>query len=152
MRATVSDSFKTSPWRRPYREGMNPALNYIGIIVTDMPATVGFYRRLGLDFPAGAETEPHAEVTLAGGFRVAFDAADMVQGFLPGYRPASGSWGSLGFECATPAEVDRVYTDMTGAGYHGEKEPWDAFWGQRYAVLHDPNGHGVDLFAALPQS
>ena len=26
-------------------------------------------------------------------------------------------------------------------------KPWDAFWGQRYAVLHDPDGHQVDLYA-----
>jgi uncharacterized glyoxalase superfamily protein PhnB len=28
-------------------------------------------------------------------------------------------------------------------------EPWDAFWGQRYAVVHDPDGNGVDLFCPL---
>jgi uncharacterized glyoxalase superfamily protein PhnB len=35
------------------------------------------------------------------------------------------------------------------AGFHGEKEPWDAFWGHRYAQLQDPDGVGIDLFAAL---
>jgi uncharacterized glyoxalase superfamily protein PhnB len=35
------------------------------------------------------------------------------------------------------------------AGFTGEKEPWDAFWGQRYAQLADPDGVPVDLFAAL---
>ena len=34
-----------------------------------------------------------------------------------------------------------------GAGYEGHKEPWDAFWGHRYAIVHDPDGNGVDLFA-----
>jgi uncharacterized glyoxalase superfamily protein PhnB len=28
--------------------------------------------------------------------------------------------------------------------------PWDAFWGMRYAVVKDPDGNAVDLFAALP--
>jgi uncharacterized glyoxalase superfamily protein PhnB len=28
--------------------------------------------------------------------------------------------------------------------------PWDAFWGQRYATVLDPDGNSVDLFAALP--
>jgi hypothetical protein len=28
-------------------------------------------------------------------------------------------------------------------------KPWDAFWGQRYAVVHDPDGNGVDLLAPL---
>ena len=38
---------------------------------------------------------------------------------------------------------------VTAAGFHGEKEPWDAFWGQRYAQVRDPDGVPVDLFAAL---
>jgi len=41
---------------------------------------------------------------------------------------------------------------MTAAGFQGHVEPWDAFWGQRYATLRDPDGNGVDLFAALPTS
>jgi uncharacterized glyoxalase superfamily protein PhnB len=46
--------------------------------------------------------------------------------------------------------VDKRYGELVAAGYEGHKEPWDAFWGMRYAVLHDPDGNGVDLFAALP--
>lgn len=36
------------------------------------------------------------------------------------------------------------------AGIGGHLPPWDAFWGQRYAVVHDPDGTPVDLFAGLP--
>ena len=56
----------------------------------------------------------------------------------------------IAFRCDRPAEVDAVYADLTGAGYDGHLQPWDAFWGQRYAVVHDPDGNGVDLFAPLP--
>ncbi|MFD1052454.1 VOC family protein [Kibdelosporangium lantanae] len=49
----------------------------------------------------------------------------------------------------TPAEVDATYAAMVAAGYKGHREPWDAFWGMRYAVLHDPDGNGVDLHANL---
>jgi len=38
---------------------------------------------------------------------------------------------------------------MVDAGFHGEQEPWDAFWGQRYAQLQDPDGVPVDMYAAL---
>ena len=48
-----------------------------------------------------------------------------------------------------PAEVDELYEQVTAAGFVGEKEPWDAFWGQRYAQLCDPDGVPVDLFATL---
>ncbi|MDQ3164047.1 MAG: VOC family protein, partial [Actinomycetota bacterium] len=45
--------------------------------------------------------------------------------------------------------VDEVYARVTAAGFRGEKEPWDAFWGQRYAQLLDPDGVPVDLYAPL---
>jgi uncharacterized glyoxalase superfamily protein PhnB len=51
--------------------------------------------------------------------------------------------------CTSPAEVDEIYARVTGAGFHGEKAPWDAFWGQRYAQLQDPDGVPVDLYARL---
>jgi uncharacterized glyoxalase superfamily protein PhnB len=91
---------------------------------------------------------------LAGGFRIMFDPESTIMSFDPGWtRPSSGSpRTSLAFECADPAEVDATYRAMTAAGYDGHLQPWDAFWGQRYATLRDPDGTGVDLFAALPMS
>jgi uncharacterized glyoxalase superfamily protein PhnB len=38
---------------------------------------------------------------------------------------------------------------LTDAGFTWTKEPYDAFWGQRYANLADPDGNVVDLFAPL---
>ncbi|MGB5655838.1 MAG: glyoxalase, partial [Acidimicrobiia bacterium] len=29
------------------------------------------------------------------------------------------------------------------------RAPFDAFWGQRYATVLDPDGNGVDLFAPI---
>jgi uncharacterized glyoxalase superfamily protein PhnB len=56
---------------------------------------------------------------------------------------------SLAFLCDSPADVDRLYAELVAAGATGHREPWDAFWGQRYATLRDPDGNGVDLFAPL---
>ena len=38
---------------------------------------------------------------------------------------------------------------VVAAGYRGETPPYDAFWGQRYATVIDPEGLWVDLYAAL---
>jgi catechol 2,3-dioxygenase-like lactoylglutathione lyase family enzyme len=125
-------------------------LDVIGLVVTDMAGTLAFYRRLGLDIPAEADGEPHVEFTLPGGLRLAWDTNEVMASFDPGFQPGRVGNGSLAFRADNPASVDRVYFDMTSAGYHGHLEPWDAFWGQRYAVLHDPDGRVVDLFAPLP--
>ncbi len=128
---------------------MAPFFSVVGLVVADMAAALAFYRRLGLDVPAEADTEPHVEVALPGGVRLAFDTHETIRSFLPGFvAPQGGAQLSLAFRCADPAEVDATYAAMVAAGHHGHLEPWDAFWGQRYAVLHDPDGNGVDLFAA----
>ncbi|MFD6922330.1 VOC family protein [Streptomyces sp. NPDC059944] len=130
---------------------MTPRFDVIGLVVSDMAASLAFYRRLGLDFPAGAEAEPHVEAGLPGGLRLALDTEETVRSFHPGWRPPSGGGRmSLALRCDDPAEVDSVYAELVDAGHHGELKPWDAFWGMRYAVVHDPDGNGVDLFAPLP--
>lgn len=132
---------------------MTPHLDVIGLVVADMGKSLAFYRRLGLDIPAAADTEPHVEVALGANPRLAFDTVETIRSFDPGWAPAHGGpQVSLAFRCAGPAEVDHAYSDLVGAGYTGHRAPWDAFWGQRYATLTDPDGNGVDLFAPLPAS
>jgi len=128
---------------------MKLTLDVIGLVVTDMAATLAFYRRLGLDIPAEADSEPHAEVPLPGGLRLTFDTVDVMTSFDPEFTHAPGGT-SLAFLADSPQSVDSAYQDLVAAGYRGHLPPWDAFWGQRYAVVHDPDGHPVDLFAALP--
>jgi catechol 2,3-dioxygenase-like lactoylglutathione lyase family enzyme len=130
---------------------MAPTFNAIGLAVADLATSLAFYRALGLDIPAEADTAPHVDVNLPGGLRLMWDTHDTIQAFDPDFTPAKGDARiSLAFQCADPAEVNDTYARMVEAGHTGHQEPWDAFWGQRYAVLHDPDGNGVDLFAALP--
>ncbi|WUH90106.1 VOC family protein [Streptomyces sp. NBC_00433] len=127
---------------------VTPRIALLGLVVADMATSLAFYRRLGIEVPAVADGEPHAEVTLPGGLRLAWDTVETVRSFDPGWSPATGSRVALAFECGTPAGVDAMWEELTGAGYEGHLKPWDAFWGQRYAVVHDPDGNAVDLFAA----
>jgi catechol 2,3-dioxygenase-like lactoylglutathione lyase family enzyme len=130
---------------------MTPVLDVIGLVVADLPASLAFYRRLGLDIPPDAEKEDHVDVSLPGGLHLCWDAVTLIRGFDPSWTPPSGGHRvALAFRCADPAEVDRTYADLTAAGHPGHLEPWDAFWGQRYATVHDPDGNAVDLYAPLP--
>lgn len=127
-----------------------PILNALSIIVDDMAASLAFYRGCGLEFSAEADDAPHAETTGAGGFRIMFDTVSSVASFDPEWTPATGGRRmSLAFECAGPDDVDARYADLTGSGYVGHLEPFDAFWGQRYATVADPDGNTVDFYAAL---
>jgi catechol 2,3-dioxygenase-like lactoylglutathione lyase family enzyme len=130
---------------------LRPAV--IELVVSDMAATLAFYRRLGLDIPAASDAEPHVDVDL-GGMHLAFDTEDIIRSFDPAWSaPAPGGHRvALAFACDTPAEVDAAWADIIGAGYTGHLPPWDAVWGMRYAVVHDPDGTTVDLLAPLPQT
>lgn len=126
-----------------------PELNAIGIVVSDMATSIRYYRLLGLDMPETPD-EGHVEASMPNGTRLMLDSEAVLRSFRSDWSRETGNQLSLAFECSTPAEVDEVYARVTGAGFESEKEPWDAFWGQRYAQLRDPDGVPVDLYAALP--
>ncbi len=129
---------------------MTAQFHFVGIVVADMAASLAFYRRLGLDIPAGADGEQHDEAVIGDGHSLVWDTAELIHSFDPDWAPPSGGPRiALGFRCASPEEVDRRYAELTAAGYQGHKAPWDAFWGQRYATLRDPDGNSVDLLAPL---
>jgi len=127
---------------------MPALLNAIGIVASDMARSLDFYRRLGLDAPETPD-EGHVDITLPSGLRLMLDSEAAMRQFMPEWVSKPGNLVSLAFQCDSPAEVDATYAEMVGAGYHGDKEPWNAFWGQRYAKLLDPDGVSVDLYAAL---
>ncbi|MPZ61063.1 MAG: glyoxalase [Propionibacteriales bacterium] len=126
---------------------MGPDLTVVGIVVEDMARSLAFYRRLGLDIPTDADTEPHVEADLPGGMKLAFDTRETILSFDSSWTSPTGSPRmALAFRCDSPADVDKLYAELVAAGADGHLEPWDAFWGMRYASLLDPDGNGVDLF------
>jgi catechol 2,3-dioxygenase-like lactoylglutathione lyase family enzyme len=125
-----------------------PQLNAIGIVTSNMAESIRFYRLLGLDVPETPD-EGHVDAFLPNGVRFMLDSEETVRSFRPEWTRSTGNQLALALECASPREVDEVYRRVVAAGFSGEKEPWDAFWGQRYAQLQDPDGVPVDLYAAL---
>jgi len=128
-----------------------PNLNAIGIVASDMGTSIRFYRALGLDVPETPD-EGHVDTFLPNGVRFMLDSEETMRSFKEDWSRETGNQISIAFECSSPAEVDEVYARVTGEGFEGEKEPWDAFWGQRYALLRDPDGVEVNLYAALETS
>jgi catechol 2,3-dioxygenase-like lactoylglutathione lyase family enzyme len=121
-------------------------MNFYGVhlFVRDMAASLAFYQRLGLVFRDGSEREPHVSLELPGGFELSFATLALTRGYDPGFRePSGGSPNSLQFEVAERRDVDRIYGELTSAGYPGHLAPHDAFWGARYAVVDDPDGNVV---------
>lgn len=136
---------------------MSAVPDMVGYVTRDLRAALDFYRALGLPVPenahlnAAGEPEQHVEVQL-GGYRLAWDSEELMRTLNPQWEAPRGGRVSVAFKTASPAEVDELYTRMTGLGYGGRQAPYDAFWGQRYATLIDPDGNAVDLFCPLSRA
>ncbi len=122
-------------------------LDAIGIVSENLKKSVEFYRLLGLNFPDAKED--HLEAKTSGGLRVMLDSEELIKKINPNWIKPLGQRIVLAFVCESPKHVDEIFKKVTSAGYKPGKEPWDAFWGQRYASVIDPDGNSVDLFASL---
>src|SRR5438094_6340938 len=97
----------------------------IGVIVTDMDASVAFYRLLGLEFPDPPDPEGHGhvEATLPGGIRLMLDTVEMVKSIDEGWTPPSGGHRiGLAFLCESPAALDELYASLVASGVTSYKE------------------------------
>lgn len=128
---------------------MDIQFGFVEIVTSDMATALSFYRALGATVPEAAANEPHVEGDLWG-VRVAWDTEETMRSFDPSFEPAVGGGRiTLAFELGSPQQVDALYQSITDAGFTGHLPPWNAVWGQRYAVLRDPDGNAIDLYAPL---
>jgi len=129
---------------------MKAQMNAIGIVTGNMPEALRFYRLLGLEIEEPKPDEPHVECALPNGVRIMWDTEALIKQIDPNWVQPVGQRIGLAFELPSPEGVDALYVQVLEAGFKGKAEPWDAFWGQRYAQVFDPDGNAVDLFAAQP--
>lgn len=124
---------------------MGVKLDMVGIVVSDMKRALDFYRLLGLDIPEAANGEHHVEVA-GDGVRLAFDTIEIAKSVYGGWEKATGHRIELAFACDDRDALNELYGKMVEHGYEGHREPWDAVWGQRYAIVKDPDGNLISLF------
>ena len=128
---------------------MEPRLGAIGIITADMVASCRFYALVGVAVETPTGDEEHHETTLPSGIRLMWDSVELIKRIDADWQPPSGQRLGLAFDCGAPAGVDATHAAVVAAGFESKSDPWDAFWGQRYAQVVDPDGNVVDLFAPL---
>jgi uncharacterized glyoxalase superfamily protein PhnB len=124
-------------------------LKTVGIVVKDMRKTLDFYRVLGVPIPEDIILDANVDVETEEGITFGFLIEDLAREADPGFVTPVGQSLNLQFGCGSVAEVDAAYARVTGAGYRGYAAPWDAFWGQRFARVVDPDGRVVNLYADL---
>ena len=126
-----------------------PQIDAIGIVSSDLDTTVAFYRALGCDVADPTPEDQGHLVIQLGDFRILIDTEDVMRSFDPGWQGNGSGRVTLATRCASPADVDRLYAELVALGSGSHLEPFDAFWGQRYATVLDPDGVRIDLYAPL---
>ena len=134
-------------------------LDQINLVCRDLDASIAFYRRLGVEItdaqiwrtPTGPHHVSAADQPADQGIAFDLDSAVFAQRWNGAWNGRTDLGGRIvvGFSVSTRAEVDAVFRDMTGAGYHGLQEPHDASWGARYAVIEDPDGIAVGTMSPM---
>ncbi len=122
-------------------------LDAVGIVAKDIKKSIEFYGAFGIKFSKSGEG--HYEGTTLGGLRLMLDSVELMKKIMPDWSYSRGGSVTLCHKEAKPDAVDETYKAIVTAGHESLKEPWDAFWGQRYASVKDPDGNQVDIFADL---
>jgi catechol 2,3-dioxygenase-like lactoylglutathione lyase family enzyme len=111
---------------------------------------VDFYRLLGVDIadPDPAWTAHHRSAKRDDGLDLDLDGQQFAQMWNRGW-PAEATGTVLGFRVVERSTVDEIFARLVAAGHRAQQEPFDAFWGARYAVVADPDGNSVGIMSAI---
>lgn len=125
---------------------MTVKLKRVAIFVGQMKRALDFYRMIGLEIPESANEEQHVEVEQSG-LRLSFDLWELAKVVFDGLEEPVGNRIELAFQFDSREVLDELYRQLTVHGYIGYRGPWDTPWGERYAIVKDPDGNLISLVA-----
>lgn len=121
----------------------------IGLVSKNIFKMIEFYKNLGISFEAASESGEHYEAYIRDGVKLMLDQYELIKKIDPSYVFKVGSNIAIAFEKETSSEVDEIFNKALAHDCEVVKEPWNAFWGQRYCSIKDPDGNQLDFFASL---
>ena len=125
---------------------MSIRFSMIGIFVNDLQKTIEFYRDIiGLEVKGTAES--YAEFN-HGGIRFAAFGREMLPewlGVTPTYPDGLNGTFELAIDLPHFEDVDLEFDRLVKAGAKPVMEPKDMPWGQRSAIVADPDGNFIEI-------
>lgn len=125
---------------------MSLELSMVGLVVRDMPASLRFYRRLGVEIPDDADTEAFVMHRMESGVTVFWDTVFAKKYDPDRVEPSGGYRIMLEFFLADDDAVDAKYEEMVGYGYLGRAAPVQTN-GPYAAMVDDPDGNMILITA-----
>ena len=128
----------------------------INLVARDLHETLAFYRRLGVEIPdpgvwrtdSGAH---HAKADSAARVDLEFDSERFARVYNAGFAAERGRV-VIGLSLESRDAVDLAWANLIAEGVQGLQQPFDAFWGARYAIVEDPDGNPVGLMSPVDPS
>lgn len=122
-----------------------PSFGGLHFWVADLPATIAFYRLIGVPISEEPWEGQFLNLKLPDGTGFAFGSYGFTQRYDPGFEPPGQgrSHVALQFDLTSRDAVDEMHARLTAAGHPTHVAPFDAFWGTRYCEVVDPDGNVV---------
>lgn len=124
-------------------------IDAVAVTSSDMKKTIEFYKLLGFSFDEGVESEDHVEARRnEGSARLMIDTHEFMNKMMKiEARPSNHSGFAIEYDACD--EVNNIVEKVKSSSGEVVKDAWDASWGQRYAIVKDPDGYSVDLYSPL---
>ena len=119
-----------------------PRFTMVVLLIEDLPRSLAFYRRLGVEFPTDADERTDVQVPLGDNHQLVLTTT-FVRNDPDRQSPSGGSRIILEFFVDGNSAVDAKFTELTEAGYRGRREPFLTSFDAYMCMVDDPDGNTV---------
>jgi predicted lactoylglutathione lyase len=119
-----------------------PRFTMVVLLIEDLPRSLAFYRRLGVEFPADADRRTDIQVPIGDNHQMVL-TTQFVRNDPDRQPPSGGSRIMLEFFVDGREAVDAKYAELVGAGHRGRREPWLTSFDAYMCLVDDPDGNTV---------
>lgn len=126
------------------------AVVQVNFVVADLARSRDFYRRLGLTFRSRSRQEVEtvqAWVSTGTGVTIVLHSPEFVAWWDPSAPGPAAGGPEIDLEFDSPDLLDAVVGELRSSGATIAKQPVDMSWGQRFAIVLDPDGYRIGLKA-----
>lgn len=128
------------------------AVAQVNFVVADLERSRDFYQRLGFTFRSrsrqGVQTV-EAWVSTDAGLTVVLHSPGFAAWWDPSTPGPSAGGPQIDLELDAANQLDAVVEELGTSGATIAKQPTDMSWGQRFAIVIDPDGYRIGLKAPL---
>ncbi|HEX5825655.1 MAG TPA: VOC family protein [Candidatus Limnocylindrales bacterium] len=119
-----------------------PRFTMVVLLIEDLPRSLAFYRRLGVEFPPDADQRTDVQVPIGDHHHLVLTTT-FARNDPDRQEPSGGSRVILEFFVGGNDAVDAKFAELTQAGYRGRREPFLTTFGAWMCMVDDPDGNTV---------